>query len=250
MGLTGASGVTKRQRGGWATATGLVVLAGAFAAIAGPVAAQSDLGGPPPGEEPVLSKPYRSSVPQFRRRQSEPWREPPAREAGAREAGSRDAPIRDVAAEPEPRQPPVAVVAPEPPPPEPQRPVRVIPVPPAQSAAATPPAPRPDDDAEPDEAPAASYVGVWGPTTAACAGRQARRLGYLPAVIRDGAARAGKTSCIFRDTKRTGNSWTMAATCRNARQRWTSHVRLSVNGNRLTWSSERGAAVYVRCSKA
>ncbi|ACL55701.1 hypothetical protein [Methylobacterium nodulans] len=249
--------MNKRQLSGRATAAGLVVLAGILAAACGRAAAQSDLEGPPPAEEPVLSKPYRSSVPQFRRRQSDPWREPPGRDAAtrdaaaARDAPARDAASRDAAAEPAAAQPPRAIAAPaaEAPAPEPRRPVRVIPVPPAQPAAAAPPAPRPDED-EPEEAPTVTYVGIWGPTAAACSGRRARRLGYLPAVIRDDAARAGKTSCTFRDTKRTGNSWTMAATCRNARQRWTSHVRLSVDGDRLTWSSERGAAVYVRCPKA
>ncbi|ACA16333.1 hypothetical protein M446_1850 [Methylobacterium sp. 4-46] len=223
--------MTRGQRSGWAAAAALAALAGAWVAGAGGrAAAQSDLEGPV-AEEPVLSKPYRSTVPQFRR----PWKEPP------REAPP-PAPPATTSAAPPPAPPAEAPAA---------RPARVIPLPSRETAAAAPPPPRADEDeGEETPKPDATYVGVWGPTAAACSMRQARRLGYLPAVIRDDGARAGKTSCVFRDMKRAGNSWTMAASCRNARQRWTSHVRLSVDGNRLTWSSERGASVYVRCSRA
>ncbi|WP_162501613.1 hypothetical protein, partial [Methylobacterium crusticola] len=126
---------------------------------------------------------------------------------------------------------------------------------PARAAVARPPADDPDDEPEAEPARAAapgqggSYVGIWGPSAAACASRRSSRRGFLPAVIGPGGARAGQTACAFRDARRSGNVWSVAATCRNARQRWSSHVRLAVEGNRLTWSSERGSVTYTRCSR-
>lgn len=257
-----------RQHGVRSAAAGVLALVGLAFAPPGEALAQSDL------EEPVLSKPYRSSIPQFRRRQGDTWREPPGRDAAAREApprdtsprdaGGREGPPREATPRDLPVEPlPTAAAAPAPVPapapsqtaaPAPQappaaRPPASSPAPaPARAAAATPVFTPPDEDEE--EGSAATYVGVWGPTAAACASAQAKRRGYLPAVIRSTSARAGKTACAFSDLRRTGNSWTMAASCRNGRQRWTSHVRLSVDGNRLTWSSERGAASYVRCARA
>ena len=110
---------------------------------------------------------------------------------------------------------------------------------PAPSAAATP---------RPAASPAAEYVGTWGPTPAAC-GSPSRRRGYLPATITTDRARAGRTSCSFHDGRRTGNGWVMAADCSDRGRRWTSQVRLVVDGDRLTWTSSRGTAAYVRCSR-
>ncbi|MGY2053010.1 hypothetical protein [Methylobacterium sp. JK268] len=239
--------MTRGQRGGRASGLTVIVsgalllttvaLGGAVlgAAMLGPAAAQSDLEGPGP-DEPVLSKPYRSSVPQFRR----PWREP-SRDPAPAPVPAETAPTT-AAPEAAPAPTPAAAAPPA-------RPARVIPPPGRDTAAAAPPPPREPEEAEEEETPLPTFVGVWGPTAASCSARRARRLGYLRAVIRDHGAQAGRTACAFRDTRREGHSWTMAATCRNARQRWTSHVRLSVDGNRLTWSSERGASVYVRCGK-
>lgn len=95
---------------------------------------------------------------------------------------------------------------------------------------------------------AAEYVGTWGPTADAC-GAPARRHGFLPAIITPERARAGDTVCSFRDTHRTGNTWAMAADCSDRDRRWSSHVRLSVDGDRLTWSSASGTSVYVRCNR-
>ncbi|GJD99087.1 hypothetical protein [Methylobacterium isbiliense] len=244
-----------RQHGVRSAAAGALALVGLAFAPPGEALAQSDL------EEPVLSKPYRSSIPQFRRRQGDSWREPPGRDAAARDAASREGPPREAtprdlpveplptaaatAPAPVPGPPPAQAAAPAPQAPPAARPTASSP---ARAAAATPVFTPPDEDEE--EGSPATYVGVWGPTAAACASARAKRRGYLPAVIRSTSAQAGKTACAFSDLRRTGNSWTMAAACRNGRQRWTSHVRLSVDGNRLTWSSERGAASYVRCARA
>jgi hypothetical protein len=112
---------------------------------------------------------------------------------------------------------------------------------PAVPAAA--PAPRP--------APAplsADYVGVWGPTPQAC-GAPSRRRGYIPATITQDYARAGRTHCAFHDARRAGTAWIMAAECSDRGRRWSSQVRLTVDGDHLTWSSNRGTASYVRCSR-
>ena len=94
----------------------------------------------------------------------------------------------------------------------------------------------------------AEFVGIWGPTADACAARSRRR-GYLPATITQDRARAGRTICTFRDTRRAGNAWLMAAECSDRGRRWSSHVRLVVDGDRLTWSSGRGTTAYVRCGR-
>lgn len=94
----------------------------------------------------------------------------------------------------------------------------------------------------------ADYVGTWGPTTDAC-GAQGRRKGYLPATITPERAKAGDTVCSLRDAHRTGNAWTMAADCGGHDRRWTSKVRLVVNGDHLTWTSAWGSSAYVRCNR-
>lgn len=96
--------------------------------------------------------------------------------------------------------------------------------------------------------PAAEYIGTWGPTAEAC-GAPSRRRGYLPATITPERARAGDTVCSFRDTHRSGTTWTMAADCADRDRRWSSHVRLVVDGDRLTWTSAWGTAAYIRCGR-
>ncbi|AWN47310.1 hypothetical protein DK419_14120 [Methylobacterium terrae] len=256
---------------------GLVVLAGAACMIGpGRAVAQSDL--EMPADPPVLSKPYRSTVPIFRRRPppdavppeagqpTSSWREPPGR-IGARDAAAPDAPAasrdapqesgfgpvkaapardlapHDLAPEEEPDERPAA----------PARPGRAVPPPKPETRAEREPTPRETEraarEAEADEAETApAYAGVWGPSTAACSSRRSARRGFLPAVIRPGSARAGKTLCQFRDVRREGRSWAMTASCHSAGRRWTSRVRLTVAGSRLTWASERGSATYTRCS--
>ena len=96
--------------------------------------------------------------------------------------------------------------------------------------------------------PAADYVGTWGPTAEACAA-PSRRHGYLPATITPERARAGDTLCTFRDPHRSGNAWTMAAECGDRDRRWSSQVRLVVEGDRLTWTSAWGTSAYIRCGR-
>lgn len=94
----------------------------------------------------------------------------------------------------------------------------------------------------------AAYVGVWGPNPVACGQRQRRR-GFLPATITEEGAKAGRTVCRFRNNRRDGASWTMAADCSERGRRWTSQVRLLVEQDRLTWSSPKGLASYIRCGR-
>lgn len=141
----------------------------------------------------------------------------------------------------------IVVAAPEPPTTE---------APPAVAVAAAPPAPVLPPVAPPAAAPAtlrpapasAEYVGTWGPTADACGARSHRR-GYLPATITPERAKAGRTICSFRDGRRIGNAWVMAAECSDRGRRWSSQVRLVVDGDRLTWTSAKGTSAYVRCSR-
>jgi hypothetical protein len=94
----------------------------------------------------------------------------------------------------------------------------------------------------------ADYVGTWGPTADAC-GAPSRRKGYLPATITPERAKAGDTVCTFRDAHRTGNAWIMAADCGDRDRRWSSKVRLVVDGDRLTWTSAWGTSAYTRCNR-
>jgi hypothetical protein len=92
-----------------------------------------------------------------------------------------------------------------------------------------------------------SFAGIWAPTPNACSpGSNDRQL--LPAVIHHEGAWAGDVSCRFRRIKQSGNVAIVTSTCSDGRQRWTNTVRLSVTGDRLKWSSERGSQTYVRCA--
>ncbi len=137
--------------------------------------------------------------------------------------------------------------------PEPER----VPSPPSQArlvpVAAVAPVPEALAPPEPPRPAApvlerAAYVGVWGPSPIACAQRQRRR-GFLPATITEEGAKAGRTVCRFRNNRRDGAAWTMAADCSERGRRWTSQVRLVVEQDRLTWSSPKGLASYIRCGR-
>jgi hypothetical protein len=100
---------------------------------------------------------------------------------------------------------------------------------------------------EPAAVPDSSIVGVWVPDASACSVR-AFREGLLPTVINLEGAWAGETFCIFKKRSQTEAGWTVTADCSNSRERWTAHVRLAINGNRLIWSSKRGTQAYTRCA--
>jgi hypothetical protein len=92
-----------------------------------------------------------------------------------------------------------------------------------------------------------AVIGVWAPAAGACSARDFRD-GVLPTVITSEGAWAGETFCIFAKRTETENGWRVVAKCSSLRERWTAHVRLRVNDNRLTWTSERGTQSYARCT--
>ncbi|MCJ2141933.1 peptidase inhibitor family I36 protein [Methylobacterium sp. E-066] len=102
--------------------------------------------------------------------------------------------------------------------------------------------------AKPQTSGSAEFVGIWGPTAEAC-GARSRRRGFIPATITQERARAGRTICNFHDSRRVGNAWVMGAECSDRGRHWSSQVRLMVAGDRLTWSSARGTAAYIRCGR-
>ncbi|MBB2964035.1 hypothetical protein FHU13_004447 [Methylobacterium sp. R2-1] len=139
--------------------------------------------------------------------------------------------------------------------PEPERPATPAANPPPRVLTVAAPAPPLDTVVAPAEPrPAAplveraAFVGIWGPTSVACGQRQRRR-GFLPATITEDGAKAGRTVCRFRNNRREGSAWTMAADCSERGRRWTSQVRLLVEHDRLTWTSGKGQANYIRCGR-
>ena len=60
----------------------------------------------------------------------------------------------------------------------------------------------------------------------------------------------GETFCAFDRKKRTASGWDVVANCSNTHDRWSANVRLTINGDQLTWTSERGSVSYHRCQPA
>jgi NAD(P)H-flavin reductase/ferredoxin len=90
-----------------------------------------------------------------------------------------------------------------------------------------------------------AVAGVWAPDASACSGQNRKRL--IPAVITAAGASAGDTFCAFKRKKPTDTGMDVVAACSSGNRQWTARVRLTVNGNRLVWSSERGTQAYFRC---
>jgi hypothetical protein len=88
--------------------------------------------------------------------------------------------------------------------------------------------------------------GVWAPGTA-CSLHNFRE-GFLPTVINADGAWAGETFCIFKNKRQIDTGWTLTASCSNAREQWTTRVRLTIVGDRLIWASKRGTQAYSRCA--
>jgi hypothetical protein len=106
----------------------------------------------------------------------------------------------------------------------------------------------PAAESQPEQAGDAArdaIVGVWAPGT--CSARDFRD-GLLPTITNTEGAWAGETFCLFTKRRQTESGWAVVAKCSNARERWTSNVRLTVSENRLTWTSRRGTQAYARCA--
>lgn len=131
----------------------------------------------------------------------------------------------------------------------PQQAVETVEAAPQQQelAAATPVPHPPADHADPESVKKAAIVGVWTPDEGTCSARTLRA-GVLPAVISAEGAWAGETFCAFKDKKETETGLRVVAKCSNPRERWTANVHLTVNDNRLTWTSKRGTQTYTRCA--
>jgi hypothetical protein len=118
----------------------------------------------------------------------------------------------------------------------------------ADTALATAAAAQPHtDQAERERTKPDAIVGVWAPDTGTCSARDFRG-GALPTVMNQDGAWAGDTFCMFTKQQQTQTGWRVVAKCQNPRERWTSNVRLTVNENRLIWTSKRGTQAYTRCA--
>ena len=54
-------------------------------------------------------------------------------------------------------------------------------------------------------------------------------------------------TCEFAPVQREGAGWRTRARCSANGKSWTANVQLRVTGSTLSWSSERGRAIYYRC---
>jgi len=108
-----------------------------------------------------------------------------------------------------------------------------------------------DAAAQPGSDPATpekpNIVGIWAPDAGTCSAREFRN-GMLPTVINTEGAWAGDTFCMFTKRKETENGWSVVAKCSSPQQHWTSNVQLTVDDNRLRWTSKRGTQAYTRCA--
>lgn len=169
----------------------------------------------------------------------------PAREDAGSRRREREIGVANLAAAPEPIVRPAPVPVPQPPPVDLTQLDLAAFTPTLSGAANSEIAPvLPPPRSAPDRV-SHTVTGVWAPSADAC--RDTGRSGLLLVRIDREAARAGSARCRFGSFNEDGNGWKVVASCSDGAERWTSNVRLAVSGNRLTWSSERGAQTYVRC---
>ena len=90
-----------------------------------------------------------------------------------------------------------------------------------------------------------TFVGGWGINVDNCRQAQDNR---SPLRINTRGAEAFRTTCQFNSTQReSANEWRIRASCADEHDRWNANIRLTLAGGRLTWTSERGTATYLRC---
>jgi hypothetical protein len=91
---------------------------------------------------------------------------------------------------------------------------------------------------------AKTFIGGWAEDGDQC------RSG-APLVISSHAAKAEGGQCDFRSVRRdTPGRWHVDAVCSDGESSWNANVNLKLNAPKLIWSSERGTATYVRCTKS
>jgi len=95
--------------------------------------------------------------------------------------------------------------------------------------------------------PPATIEGVWVPDVGTCSIRHFRE-GMLATIINMEGAWAGDTFCVFKNRQQTETGWRVVAHCSKPGEQWTTHVRLTMKGDRLIWTSRRGTQAYTRCS--
>ena len=115
-----------------------------------------------------------------------------------------------------------------------------------QTAQVLQPPRRPDEITGAMTAPRPSFVGTWATRAGACSSQPSP---FLPAVMDDHGARAGRTMCHFKQKRQNVDGWNVVAQCSDGRERWTARVRLKTEANRLVWTSERGTQSYIRCGQ-
>jgi peptidoglycan hydrolase-like protein with peptidoglycan-binding domain len=90
-----------------------------------------------------------------------------------------------------------------------------------------------------------TFVGAWGINVDQCQQALDNR---SPLRINAHRAEAFGATCQFNSTQReSANEWRIRASCADEHDRWNANIRLTLAGSRLTWTSERGTATYLRC---
>ena len=90
-----------------------------------------------------------------------------------------------------------------------------------------------------------TFVGAWGINVDQCQQALDNR---SPLRINTHRAEAFGATCQFNSTQReSANEWRIRASCADEHDRWNANIRLTLAGSRLTWTSERGTATYLRC---
>ena len=90
-----------------------------------------------------------------------------------------------------------------------------------------------------------TFVGAWGINVDQCQQALDNR---SPLRIDTRRAEAFGATCQFNSTQReSANEWRIRASCADEHDRWNANIRLTLAGSRLTWTSERGTATYLRC---
>jgi peptidoglycan hydrolase-like protein with peptidoglycan-binding domain len=89
-----------------------------------------------------------------------------------------------------------------------------------------------------------TFVGGWAEEVVDCKPPHA---GGAPLRISVRQAEKSGTVCKFGPALREGSAWRLQSVCKEGEKTWNANIRLSVSGDRLTWSSERGTDSFVRC---
>ena len=87
-----------------------------------------------------------------------------------------------------------------------------------------------------------TFVGTWASEIAECRPAQGAGIRISPR-----HAEGHGAACSFASIQRETSGWRVKAVCSGNGATWNANVNLAVSRDRLTWSSERGTTVYVRC---